>query len=143
MAGALTNLSIKDSSGTSRTMRVWDESGAGTGPYSFVHSLRDISVGEYETVAASQTSQVLGGAGAVEDYLSHLLIIPNTTSPGAVTIADGSNSPDIAMTVFAGGASSLSNKVPFIVPLGIKSVTGGWRVTTGADVSVIAVGSFT
>ena len=35
MAGAWTTLSILDGGGTSRTMRAWDESGTGTGPYSF------------------------------------------------------------------------------------------------------------
>jgi hypothetical protein len=38
----------------------------------------------YETVAASQTAQVLGGSGATGDYISHLLVIPATTSPGNV-----------------------------------------------------------
>lgn len=105
--------------------------------------VRDIGAGDYETVAASQSNQVLGASGAAGDYLGGLLIVPNNLNPGAVTITDGSNSPDIAITVFGGGTASVSNKVPFFVPLGIKSVTGGWRVTTGADVSVIASGNFT
>lgn len=35
MPGAVTTISIKDGSGNSKTMRAWDESGAGTGPFSF------------------------------------------------------------------------------------------------------------
>lgn len=35
MAGAWTTLAIKDATGTSQTMRVWDESGSGAGPFSF------------------------------------------------------------------------------------------------------------
>src|SRR5271169_57129 len=35
MAGAFTTLAILDGGGTSRNMRVWDESGAGTGPFTF------------------------------------------------------------------------------------------------------------
>lgn len=35
MAGSFTTLAILDGGGTSRNMRVWDESGAGTGPYTF------------------------------------------------------------------------------------------------------------
>jgi hypothetical protein len=93
----------------------------------------------YETVAASQTAQVLGGAGATGDLLNGLLIIPATTSPGAVTILDSATS----IPVFVGGASSVSTLIAFFVPLGIKSVSGPWKVTTGASVSVIAVGTFT
>jgi hypothetical protein len=97
--------------------------------------------GEYETVAASQSNQAMGGADArVGNYLSGLLVIPATTSPGAITIADGTGS---AITVFTGGASSVSNLVPFFIPLGVVSRAGAWKVTTGADVSVIGVGDFT
>jgi hypothetical protein len=35
MAGTWTTLTIKDAAGTTQTMRVWDESGVGSGPYSF------------------------------------------------------------------------------------------------------------
>lgn len=99
-----------------------------------------VGPGSYETVAASQTAQVLGATGAIGDFLSHLLIVPATTSPGAVTVTDGSGS---AITVFAGGASSVSNLVAFAVPLGMTSVSGAWKVTTGANVSVIGIGKFT
>lgn len=95
---------------------------------------------EYETVAASQTDQILGATGATGDYLSGLLIVPATTSPGAVSIKDGSGS---AITVFTGGASSVSGLVPFFVPLGIKCTGAAWKVTTGANVSAIGVGDFT
>lgn len=94
---------------------------------------------EYETVAASQTAQVMGGAGAVGDYIAGLLVIPATTSPGAIALLDGATS----ITVFTGGASSVSNLVPFFIPLGMASVSGAWKITTGANVSVIAVGNFT
>lgn len=93
---------------------------------------------KYATVAAAQTAQLLGNTGAAGDLLSHLLIVPATTSPGAVSIIDGTGTP---ITVFAGG--TLSAVVPFPVPLNAKSTGGGWHVTTGANVSVVAVGSFT
>ncbi|MBK6800431.1 MAG: hypothetical protein IPG83_02770 [Novosphingobium sp.] len=95
---------------------------------------------EYETVAASQTDQVIGATGAIGDLLAGLLIVPATTSPGAVSIKDGAGS---VITVFTGGASSVSGMVPFFVPLGIKATGAGWKVTTGANVSAIAVGDFT
>ena len=94
---------------------------------------------EYETVAASQTDQMLGATGAVGDYLEKLLVIPASTSPGAVSIEDGSTNT----VVFTGGASSVSNLVPVTIDLGIASVSGGWEITTGANVSVIAFGLFT
>lgn len=95
--------------------------------------------GEYETVAASQTAQVIGATGAIGDFINGLLVIPATTSPGNVLLLDHETS----ITVFAGGASSVSNLVPFFIPLGMKSASGAWKVTTGANVSVIGIGSFT
>ncbi len=98
----------------------------------------DLTAGEYETVAASQTEQVMGAAGAAGDYLAGVLIIPATTSPGAVSIKDAAG----AITIFAGGASSVSNLVPFLVPLGIKAAKE-WKISTGANVSAIGIGNFT
>jgi len=94
---------------------------------------------KYETVAASQTGQVLGGAGGESDFLAGVLVVPATTSPGAVTLIDNATS----ITLFAGGASSVSNLVPFFVALGFHPVQGGpFKITTGASVSCIAVGRF-
>lgn len=98
----------------------------------------EIAAKEYETVAASQTGQVLGTTGALGDYIEGLLVIPATTSPGAIALLDGATS----ITVFTGGATSVSNLVPFFIPLGVNSVSGPWSVTTGASVSVIASGRF-
>ena len=91
----------------------------------------------YETVAASQTDQVLGAVGRTEDVLVRLIIVPATTSPGAVQIKDGAGS---AITVFTGGASSVADLKPIVIEIGAKSAAGAWKVTTGANVSVIAVG---
>jgi hypothetical protein len=95
---------------------------------------------EYETVAASQTDQVLGATGATGDLLARLLVVPATTSPGAVSIKDGAGT---AITVFTGGASSVASLVPFSIPLNLYSLTGSWKVTTGVNVSVLAAGNFT
>lgn len=93
---------------------------------------------EYETVAAGQTDQVLGATGATGDFLKGLLIVPATTGAGTVAIQDGADS---AINVFVTG--TLADLTPIWIPLGIKSRSGAWSVTTGANVSVIAVGSFT
>lgn len=95
---------------------------------------------DYETVAASATNQALGATGATGDYLGQVLIIPATTSPGAVSIKDGGGA---TIPVFPGGAASVATLIPFPVPLGIRSLSGAWQVTTGANVSAIAAGRFT
>ena len=98
-----------------------------------------VQADEYVAVAASQTGALLkASAGNVGDLLDGLLVIPATTTPGAIDILDGATS----ITVFAGGVGSVSNLVPFFIPIGALSVNGAWSVTTGANVSVIAVGRF-
>jgi hypothetical protein len=94
----------------------------------------------YETVAAGQTDQVMGTAGALGDFLSGVLVIPGTTSPGNVLIQDGDAT---AITVFTGGATSVADLKPFLIPLGIYSRTGAWSITTGANVTAIGIGRFT
>ena len=96
----------------------------------------------YNTVAASQTSQKLsstqgGGTGASGDYLSHCVVVPATTSPGAVTIADGST----AVYSFPGG--TVTSVISWPVPVGAVTTTGAWEVTTGTNVSVFCSGKFT
>lgn len=91
---------------------------------------------QLDTVAASQTARILG-AGLTGGYISHIVIVPETTSPGSVALLDGGNSN----TVFAGGASSVSNLCPFAVPINAYAV-GAWKITTGANVHVLAVGRF-
>lgn len=94
----------------------------------------------YETVAASQTDQALGATGAAGDYLDKLVIVPGTTSPGAVSIKDGAGS---SISIFTGGATSVADLAPITVKLGLTSAAGAWKVTTGANVTAIATGTFT
>jgi len=95
---------------------------------------------EYETVAAGQTAQVIGGTGATGDYIAGILIVPAVVAAGAVTLIDNATS----IVIYVGGATTaLQTVAPFYVPLGIKSVSGAWKITTGANVSVIAMGNFT
>ena len=93
---------------------------------------------QYETVAASQTAQVLGNSGAIGDYISRLIIIPASVSPGVVALLDNATS----INILPGGASSLTELKPIVVEIGARSVSGAWKITTGANVSVIAVGYF-
>ena len=92
----------------------------------------------YETVAASQTDQVLGVTGATGDFLHALVIVVATAATAQVQIKDGSGS---AITVFPnspGGGIGTDT-----VEMNIVSTGGAWRVTTGAGVSVLAIGRFT
>lgn len=105
-----------------------------------VDQLDGPTAGVYVTTPALRTARVLGATtGAIGDYISHLVVIPASVSPGVVTLLDNAE----AISVFAGGAGSLTNLAPFIIPLGMHSLSGPWKLTTGASVSVIAVGNFT
>lgn len=90
----------------------------------------------YEPVAASDTDEPLGTTGAAGDYLSHIVIQPITTGAGAVTVKDG------ATTIFLFTSGTLADLSPKTVPFGTFAVTG-YTVTTGANVTVLAVGNFT
>lgn len=91
---------------------------------------------QYETVAASQTAQVLGGTGATGDYLQRLIISVVTVASATVTILDGATS-----IVILTGAATLVPGV-FSVEVGALSASGPWKVTTGAGATVIGVGIF-
>lgn len=96
-------------------------------------------INSYETVAAGQTAQVLGLAGQQGDFIERLVIVPAVVAAGAVTLIDGSTS----ITVYAGGATTaLTTVAPFVVEIMAHSQTGPWKITTGSNVSVIAVGDF-
>lgn len=95
---------------------------------------------QYETVAASQTAQVMGATGAAGDYLSHVIVSPGTAGCGVVTVLDN------ATTIAAfpgGGTTALSNLIPFVIPIGLISTSGAWKITTGANVTCVGVGKFT
>ncbi len=89
---------------------------------------------EYETVAAAQTDQVLGSVGAAGDYLDSLLL---TVGAGtAITVKDG------ATTIFTFTFSAAVTTGPVEIPIRCKSVSGAWKVTTGASMTALAKGLF-
>lgn len=89
----------------------------------------------YETVAASQTDQVIGPTGAAGDLLEKIIVTVATAATGTVSIKDGSGSaiPITAANTPIGVYSVL---------IGARSSDGAWKVTTGAGATVIAVGQF-
>lgn len=107
---------------------------------------RQIAPNDYITVAASQTAQVLGSGasganGAKGNFLARLIITPGTTGAGLVTLIDGAGGGAITIPLFISG--TLADLSPIVIELGIVSQVGAWAITTGANVTVVAVGIFT
>ena len=91
---------------------------------------------QYETVAASQTAQVLGGTGAIGDYLHRLIVSNVTVATASVTVLDGATS-----IVILTGAAGQSTGV-YSIEMNMASASGAWKITTGAGCTVIGVGIF-
>lgn len=93
---------------------------------------------DYETVAASQTGQVLGNLGAKGDYIHGLILVVSTAATAVTALLDGATSINVFPNAPGGGVGT------YWIPLGIAAQnTGGWSLTTGAGVAAIAVGLFT
>jgi hypothetical protein len=93
-------------------------------------------------VPASSTNLAFGSNKDSGQILFGLVIVPTTTTPGAVSIKDGTGT---AITVFVGGA--VVDLKPFWVPFGegirsnqVANGQVGWQITTGLNVAAIAVG---
>ena len=103
---------------------------------------RTLSPADYVTVAASSNAAPLElDTGAVGNLLVRLIIVPATTAAGTITLIDGTGGSAVSIPIFVTG--TLSDLSPIPIELGITSVVGAWHLTTGANVSVIAVGIFT
>lgn len=87
-------------------------------------------------VDAGATAQTLGAVGAVGDHLSHVIFQPATLGAGTSSILDGST------VVFTYTAGTLADLRPIVVPIGDASVSGAWKITTGANMKATAVGRF-
>lgn len=90
---------------------------------------------DYETVAVSQTAQVLGVGGGSGDFLSRLVINTITVATASVTLIDGATS----IVIQTAASAQLGVQT---IELGIRAVTGPWAITTGAGATVIAIGQF-
>jgi hypothetical protein len=89
----------------------------------------------YETVAASQTAQVLGTTGAAGDTLMRLIVTVGTAASSTVALLDNATSYAIMAANTPIGV--------YDIEIGAVSVSGAWKITTGAGASVLAVGNFT
>jgi hypothetical protein len=97
----------------------------------------DVPHTDFDTIPASRNDEPLGPIGGAGDVIERLVIVPATTAAGNVSIKDGTTG---AISVFATG--TLSDLKPHVIYLGMRSTVGAWKVTTGANVSVIAIGRF-
>lgn len=88
----------------------------------------------YETVAAGQTGQVLGTTGGRGDYIHSLIVSVATSATGTVALLDGATSIPITAANTPIGV--------YAIPLGMRSASGAWSVTTGAGATVIGIGRF-
>lgn len=87
---------------------------------------------EYQTVAASQTDAVIGSGAK---YLGSLVCVVATAATAQVQIKDGSSGSNIVVLPNSPGGGVGT----YTIDLGLRSRNaGGWRVTTGAGVSIIA-----
>lgn len=100
---------------------------------------KNIFDGQYEAVAASATDQVIGATGALGDYLSHVVVVPALAACGLVTIKDGTTA---IISFVGGGTTAMPSVAPFVIPVGMYSANGAWKITTGSNVSCVAVGNF-
>jgi len=89
----------------------------------------------YETVAASQTAQVLGVTGAAGDTLMRLVVTVGVSLTGIVSLLDGATSYPLLPASLPVGIYSIE--------INAVSVNGAWKITTGAGATVLAVGNFT
>jgi hypothetical protein len=96
---------------------------------------------QYEHIAASSTAQVLGGNGAIGDYIHRLVCTVSTALTSTVQIIDGTGAGILTHTLLpaaVGGGIGVYN-----IELNAVSANGAWKVTTGAGVEVMAIGIFT
>lgn len=114
-------------------------------------------VTDYERVEQGQTDQALGTTGVSGDVLENLLIIAERTGyggpcPTSYPIASTSY-PIGTVYIKDGSGSSIKIKEADYynvnsgtrvqsVKVGARSTSGGWKVSTGCNVSVIGVGRF-
>lgn len=112
----------------------------------FSDSLNGVGVFEqgrftHDFVPAS-TTRILGGGGAVGDYLRRLIIFPASANPGVITLADGDGA---ARTVLPASAALVDLK-PIVIEFDAictNPSVPGWKIVTLLNASVWAIGRFT
>ncbi len=106
---------------------------------------------DFVTIAASETNFGLGDDSATDaggkarrgDELDRVIITPVTTAPGIVSIRDGLTGTVIIL--YTGGTVG-ADLTPITLELQMRAFAEeadpGWFMTTGANVTVVAIGRF-
>ena len=94
---------------------------------------------DYEAVAASQTDQIMGPVGAVGNVLKRLIVSVATVATSTVSIKDG----DGVAIVITAANTPIGVYTVDVDARCVNATTPGWKVTTGAGATVLAVGRFT
>jgi hypothetical protein len=97
------------------------------------------NTGYYVTAAAGATTTLQSSAGAVGDYLDHIVIFPGTTAAGSVAVIDNATT---LVTWPGGGTTALLTLTPFTIFVGAVSRSGAWKLTLSTNVTALAVGRF-
>jgi hypothetical protein len=97
------------------------------------------NTGYYVTAAVSATTTLQSSAGAVGDYLDHVVVFPSATNAGTVAIVDNATT---LVTWPGGSGTALLSLLPFTIFVGAVSRSGAWKLTLGTNVTAIAVGRF-
>ena len=88
----------------------------------------------YEYIPASTTAQVLGNTGAAGDTLCRIIATVTGLTTNSLTLLDGATSYVLVPTGTAIGVYSID--------IIADSLNGAWKITTGSNVTAIAVGDF-
>lgn len=157
MAGSWTYLDIKDGLGTTRNMRAWDESGAGTGPFSFGQVLANGSgtgavyadpanfvSGCISAAMTATTSTLLVAAPGtgLRNYITQITVSNSHATVGTdVIIQDGSGGTTLYVIPAAAvyGGAAISFPIPLRQPTTATAIYCA-NVTTGASTKVSASG---
>lgn len=94
---------------------------------------------DYETVAASQTDQTLGPAGAVGNVIDKIIVSVATAATSTCSIKDGNGSA----IVITAANTPIGVYTVLLGARCVNATTPGWKVTTGAGCTAVAVGRFT
>lgn len=78
------------------------------------------------------------GSGVSGEYLDHLVVNVTTSASSSVAITDGAST--VADDLVLVPASTPVGT--YYIQVGARSRVGGWRITTRAGASVLAVGAF-
>lgn len=95
--------------------------------------------GYYVSFAVSTFGLVQSSAGTSTDFLDFIQVFPATSTCGGITVSDSTTG---VFTYTGGTVVSLPDLRPFTINVGAFSRVGPWRISTGGNITCVAVGKF-